>query len=96
MAADEGPLTASGSLGRVVLRLVVGSLLVAGAAACVALLGGGFSDVDWKIIATSTLLALVSAVVAAAADRIERIAGHPQVSDECERLRALARTARSA
>jgi len=61
MAADEGSMTASGALGRVVLRLVVGSLLVAGAAACVALLGGGFSDVDWKIIATSTLLALVSA-----------------------------------
>ena len=34
--------------------------------------------------------------IAAAADRIERIAGNPQVSDECERLRALARTARSA
>jgi hypothetical protein len=41
MAADEGPMTASPQLGRVVLRLVVGSLLVAGAAACVALLGGG-------------------------------------------------------
>ncbi len=54
-------MTASPGLGRVVLRLVVGSLLVAGAAACVALLGGGFGDVDLKIIATSTLLALVSA-----------------------------------
>ena len=54
-------MTAPPRLGRVVLRLVVGSLLVAGAAACVALLGGGFGDVDLKIIATSTLLALVSA-----------------------------------
>jgi len=54
-------MTAPPRLGRVVLRLVVGSLLVAGAAACVALLGGGFGDVDLKIIATSTMLALVSA-----------------------------------
>jgi hypothetical protein len=54
-------MTPPARLGRVVLRLVVGSLLVAGAAACVALVRGGFSDVDWKIVATSTLLALVSA-----------------------------------
>jgi hypothetical protein len=54
-------MTPPARLGRVVLRLVVASLLVAGAAACFALLGGGFSDVDLKIIATSTLLALVSA-----------------------------------
>jgi hypothetical protein len=33
--------------------------------------------------------------IAAAADRIERIAGHPLVSDECERLRRLAREARA-
>ena len=33
--------------------------------------------------------------IAAAADRIERIAAHPQVSDECERLRRLARAARA-
>jgi uncharacterized membrane protein YfcA len=51
------------NLGRTVLRLVVASLLVAGAAACVALLKGDIGDVDWKIIATSTLLALVSATV---------------------------------
>jgi hypothetical protein len=51
--------------GRVVLRIVVGSLLVAGAAACVALLGGGFGDLDLKIIATSLLLALASATVGA-------------------------------
>jgi hypothetical protein len=55
------PMSATPPVGRIVLRLVVGSLLVAGAAACAALLGGGFSDVDWKVIATSTLLALVSA-----------------------------------
>jgi hypothetical protein len=61
VAADESPMTAPGDLGSIVVRIVVGSLLVAGAAACVALLGGGFGDVDLKIIATSTLLALVSA-----------------------------------
>jgi hypothetical protein len=54
-------MTADPPLGRIVLRLVVASFLVAGAAACVALLRGEISDVDWKIIATSTLLALVSA-----------------------------------
>jgi hypothetical protein len=54
-------MSAPPRLGRAVLRIVVGSLLVAGAAACVALLGGGFGNVDLKIIATSTLLALVSA-----------------------------------
>jgi uncharacterized membrane protein len=54
-------MTADPPLGRIVLRLVVASLLVAGAAACVALLRGELSDVDWKIIASSTLLALVSA-----------------------------------
>ena len=45
------------------LRLVVGSLLVAGVAACVALLSGDFGDVELKIIATSAMLALVSATV---------------------------------
>jgi hypothetical protein len=65
VTADEDRMTASPEVGRIVIRVVVGSLLVAGAAACVALLGGGFSDLDWKIIATSTLLALVSATAGA-------------------------------
>jgi hypothetical protein len=63
VGADEERMSTPPSLGRVVLRLVVASLIVAGAAACVALLRGGITDVDWKIIATSTLLALVSATV---------------------------------
>jgi peptidoglycan/LPS O-acetylase OafA/YrhL len=56
-------MTDPAGLGRIVLRLVVASLLVAGAAACVALLKGDIGDVDWKIIATSTLLAIVSAAI---------------------------------
>ena len=60
MAADKRSMSTP-PLGRVVLRIVVASLVVAGAAACVALVGGGFSDLNLKIIATSTLLALVSA-----------------------------------
>jgi hypothetical protein len=63
VATTEDSLPAPGEIGRIVLRLVVGSLLVAGAAACVALASGEFSDLDLKIIATSTLLALVSATV---------------------------------
>jgi hypothetical protein len=59
--ADDLRMSARPPVGRIVLRLVTGSLLVAGAAACVALLGGGFGDVDVKVVATSTLLALVSA-----------------------------------
>jgi hypothetical protein len=51
------------TLGRVVLRLVAGSLLAAGLAACIALLSGDFGDVELKVIATSTILALVSATV---------------------------------
>ncbi|HEX2103330.1 MAG TPA: DNA-formamidopyrimidine glycosylase family protein [Solirubrobacteraceae bacterium] len=58
-------MTADPPLGRVVLRLVVVSLVVAGAAGCVALLHGELSDVDWKVIATSTLFALVSATTGA-------------------------------
>ncbi|MEY2533381.1 MAG: hypothetical protein QOF29_1291 [bacterium] len=52
-------------LWRVVLRLVVGSLLVAGVVASVALLSGDFGDVEGKIIASSALLALVSATAGA-------------------------------
>jgi uncharacterized membrane protein YfcA len=63
VGADEERMSTPPSLGRVVLRLVVASLIVAGGAACVALLRGDITDVDWKIIATSTLLALVSATV---------------------------------
>jgi hypothetical protein len=58
-------MTEPARLGRAVLRIVVASLLVAGAAACVALLGGGFGDLDLKIIATSTLLAVASAAAGA-------------------------------
>jgi hypothetical protein len=63
VGADEERMSTPPGLGRIVLRTVIASLLVAGAAACVALLKGDVSDVDWKIIATSTLLALVSATV---------------------------------
>jgi hypothetical protein len=63
--ADHPAMTIDSPLWRVVLRIVVGSLVVAGAAASVALLGGGFGDVEWKIIASSILLALVSATAGA-------------------------------
>jgi hypothetical protein len=53
------------SLGRTLLRIVIVALCVAAAVACYALVGGKFSDTDWKIIATSTLFALVSALAAA-------------------------------
>jgi hypothetical protein len=58
-------MPADSALWRAVLRVVVGSLLVAAAVASVALLTGGFGDVEWKVIATSTLLALVSAMAGA-------------------------------
>jgi hypothetical protein len=58
-------MTEPARLGRAVLRMVVGSLLVAGAAACIALLGGGFGDLDLKIVATSLLLAVGSATAGA-------------------------------
>src|SRR3954471_25068246 len=54
-------MTAELAVGRTVLRLVVAGLIVAGAAAIVALLRGELGDTDWKVIASSTLFALVSA-----------------------------------
>jgi hypothetical protein len=53
------------AIGRVVLRVVIASLVVGGVAASVALVSDDFSDVDWMIIATSTLLAITSATVGA-------------------------------
>src|SRR5215210_1466127 len=53
------------AIGRVVLRVVIASLVVAGVVASVALVTGDLSDVDWRIIATSALLALASATVGA-------------------------------
>jgi hypothetical protein len=52
-------------LGRIVLRILIGALCVAAAVACYALLGGEFSDTDWKVIGTSTLFALASTMAAA-------------------------------
>ena len=52
-------------LGRIVLRILIGALCVAAVVASYALLGGEFSDTDWKVIGTSTLFALASAMAAA-------------------------------
>jgi hypothetical protein len=52
-------------LGRIVLRILVGALCVAAVVASYALLGGEFSDTDWKVIGTSTLFALASTMAAA-------------------------------
>jgi hypothetical protein len=52
-------------LGRVVLRILIGALCVAAIVASYALLGGELSDTDWKVIGTSTLFALASAMAAA-------------------------------
>jgi hypothetical protein len=53
------------SLGRAVLRILIAALCIAALVACIALLRGEFSDTDWKVIATSTLFALASALSAA-------------------------------
>jgi hypothetical protein len=53
------------SLGRVVLRILIGALCVAAVVASYALLGGEFTDTDWKVIGTSTLFALTSSLAAA-------------------------------
>jgi hypothetical protein len=52
-------------LGRIVLRILIGALCIAAAVASYALLGGEFSDTDWKVIGTSTLFALTSSMAAA-------------------------------
>jgi hypothetical protein len=52
-------------LGRIVLRILIGALCVAAVVASYALLGGEFSDTDWKVIGTSTLFALASSMAAA-------------------------------
>ena len=59
-------------LGRIVLRILIGALCVAAAVACYALLGGEFSDTDWKVIGTSTLFALASSFAAAGLSVRER------------------------
>jgi hypothetical protein len=59
-------------LGRIVLRILIGALCVAAAVACYALLGGEFSDTDWKVIGTSTLFALASSLAAAGLSVRER------------------------
>jgi hypothetical protein len=60
-------------LGGIVLRILIGALCVAAAVASYALLGGDFSDTDWKVIATSTLFALTSAMAAAGLSVRERV-----------------------
>jgi hypothetical protein len=62
------------SLGRVVLRILIGALCVAAVVASYALLGGEFSDTDWKVIGTSTLFALASCMAAAGLGVGERAA----------------------
>jgi hypothetical protein len=52
-------------LGRIVLRILIGALCVAAVVASYSLLGGEFSDTDWKVIGTSTLFALTSSMAAA-------------------------------
>jgi hypothetical protein len=52
-------------VGRLVLRILIAALCVAAAVAALALLRGDFSDTDGRIILTSTLFALVSAMAAA-------------------------------
>jgi hypothetical protein len=59
-------------LGRIVLRILIGALCVAAAVACYAMLGGEFSDTDWKVIGTSTLFALASSMAAAGLSVRER------------------------
>jgi hypothetical protein len=61
-------------LGRVVLRILIGALCVAAVVASYALLGGEFSDTDWKVIGTSTLFALASCMAAAGLGVGERAA----------------------
>jgi hypothetical protein len=60
-------------LGRIVLRILIGALCVAAAVASYALLGGEFSDTDWKVIGTSTLFALASSMAAAGISVRERV-----------------------
>jgi hypothetical protein len=61
-------------LGRIVLRILIGALCVAAVVASYALLGGEFSDTDWKVIGTSTLFALASSMAAAGLGVRERAA----------------------
>jgi hypothetical protein len=60
--ASAGPLETGRASGltRAVLALVAGSLCVAAFAAVVAIVSGDFSEADWKVIASSILLALAS------------------------------------
>jgi len=52
-------------IGRAVTRAIVAALCVAAGMACIALLRGDFDETDWKVIATSLLFALVSAMAGA-------------------------------
>jgi hypothetical protein len=61
------------SIGRAVLRILIGALCVAAIVASIALLRGEFSDTDWKVIATSTLFALASSMAAAGIAVRERL-----------------------
>ena len=65
VATAEDSLPGPRVIGHIVLRLVVASLLVAAAAACIALLRGDVTDVDWKVIACSTMFAISSACAGA-------------------------------
>src|SRR3954454_17133123 len=59
------PMPENVTIGRAVLRIVVGALCVAAAMACFALLSGSVDDTDWKVIGTSLLVALASATAGA-------------------------------
>ena len=52
-------------LGRIVLRILIGALCVAAIVASYSLLGGEFSDTDWKVIDTAIFFALPSSMAAA-------------------------------
>ena len=61
-------------VGRIVLHILIAALCVAAVVASYALLGGEFSDTDWKVIGTSTLFALASCMAAAGLGVGERAA----------------------
>lgn len=52
-------------LRRALLRIVIAALCIAALMACIALLRGEFSDIDWRVSATAILFALCSCLAAA-------------------------------
>lgn len=65
-------MTRERRLGRLVLRILIAALCLAAVVASIALLRGDFSDTDWKVIGTSLLLAITSAMAAAGETARER------------------------